>query len=155
LDNNDVLRRVRYILDLSDAKMMEAFASTGFQVTRAQISDWLKKDDDPDLKKCDDRQLAIFLNGCINLLRGKKDGEPPVPEKRLNNNIIVRKLKIALNLQDEDILRILELADFRLSRHELSAFFRKADHKHYRPCKDQVLRNFLYGLQSRYRGKPD
>jgi uncharacterized protein YehS (DUF1456 family) len=155
VDNNDVLRRVRYILDLSDAKMMETFASTGFRVTRAQISDWLKKEDDPDVKKCEDRQLAIFLNGCITMLRGKKDGEQPVPESRLNNNIIFRKLKIALNLQNEEILRILELADFRLSRHELSAFFRKPDHKHYRPCKDQVLRNFLHGLQLRYRGEPD
>ncbi len=154
MDNNDILRRIRYIFDLSDTKMMETFGSTGFHATRVQISDWLKKEDDPAFKKCDDRQLAIFLNGFITLRRGKKDGEQPLPEKRLTNNIIFRKLKIAMNMKDEDILLVLEGADFRLSKHELSAFFRKTDHKHYRECKDQVLRNFLQGLQLKYRGKP-
>ena len=57
------------------------------------------------------------------------------------------KLKIALNMKAEDVLHTLSLAGFRLGKHELSAFFRKADHKHFRQCKDQVLRNFLQGLQ--------
>ena len=61
------------------------------------------------------------------------------------------KLKIALNLKSEDVLEILQLAEFQLSKHELSAFFRKPGHKHYRDCKDQVLRNFLKGLQMKYR----
>lgn len=135
--------------------MMTVFSSTGYKVTRAQISDWLKKDDDPAFKACDDKQLAIFLNGFINDRRGKKEGEQPQPEKRLNNNIIFRKLRIALNLRDEDVLELLELANFRLSKHELSAFFRKEDHKHYMRCKDQVLRRFLQGLQIRHRGEPD
>lgn len=154
MDNNDILRRIRYIFDLSDSKMMEVFSSTDYRVTRAQISDWLKKEDDPAFKACNDTQLAIFLNGFINEKRGKKEGPQPEPEKRLTNNIIFRKLKIALNLKDDDILEILELAEFRMSKPELSAFFRKTGHKHYRACKDQVLRNFLKGLQLRHRGKP-
>ncbi|AYC06892.1 Glutamate synthase (NADPH) large chain [Vibrio cholerae] len=52
-----------------------------------------------------------------------------------------------MNLKAEDILEILQLADFRLSKHELSAFFRKPDNKHYRECKDQVLKSFLLGLE--------
>lgn len=151
MDNNDILRRVRYIFNLNDTKMMSIFASTGYKATRAQISDWLKKDDDPAFKKCNDSQLAIFLNGFINEKRGKKEGAQPEPETRLNNNLIFRKLRIALNLKDEDILHILETADFQISKHELSAFFRKVGHKHYRPCKDQILRNFLQGLQDKYR----
>lgn len=153
LDNNDILRRIRYIFDLSDTKMMAAFSATGYKVTRAQISDWLKKDDDAAFKACDDKQLAIFLNGFITMMRGQKDGEQPVPESRLNNNLVFRKLKIALNLKDDDVLHLLDRAGFRLSKHELSAFFRKPEHKHYRPCKDQVLRNFLQGLQYEYRGE--
>ncbi|KZX88680.1 hypothetical protein A3717_28330, partial [Alcanivorax sp. HI0013] len=101
--------------------------------------------------KCNDRTLAIFLNGLINALRGKKPGPQPEPESRLTNNMIFMKLKIALNLQAEDVLAILELANFRLSKHELSAFFRKPGHKHYRECKDQILRNFLTGLQIQFR----
>jgi len=149
--NNDILRRIRYIFDLDDSKMMALFGLADLEVTRAQISDWLKKEDDPAFQNCSDIQLAIFLNGFINDKRGKREGPQPEPERRLNNNIIFRKLKIALNLKDEDILEILALSDVSISKHELSAFFRKPGHKHYRECKDQILRNFLKGLQIKYR----
>ena len=131
--------------------MIAIFASAEHAVTRAEISDWLKKESDPDYQKCPDKQLAIFLNGLINEKRGRKDGPQPEPETRLTNNIIFMKLKIALNLKADDILDILLKSDFRLSKHELSAFFRRPGHKHYRECKEQILRNFLQGLQIMYR----
>jgi len=145
--NNDVLRRLRYTFDFSDSKMIKIFSLADHQVTRAQVSAWLKKDDDPDFKSCSDSELATFLNGLINDKRGKKEGAQPEPEKRLNNNIIFRKLKIALNLQSDDVLAMLALAELSISKHELSAFFRKPEHKHFRACKDQVLRRFLTGMQ--------
>jgi len=151
VNNNDILRKVRYIFDFNDSRMISIFGLADLEVTRAQISDWLKKDDDPAFQKCNDTQLAIFLNGLINHKRGKKEGEQPKPEKRLNNNIIFRKLKIALDLKAEDILEILNDTDSHISKHELSAFFRKSDHKHYRECMDQILRNFLRGIQIKYR----
>lgn len=153
--NNDILRRVRYIFDFNDNKMIALFAHTGTTVTREQVSSWLKKDDDEDYKSCNDEQMATFLNGLIIEKRGKREGEPPVAEKKLTNNIILNKLKIALSYKAEDVLRILYLAGFILGKHELSAFFRKVDHKHYRVCKDQVLRNFLQGLQMELRGNAD
>lgn len=149
--NNDILRRIRYTFDFTDSKMIALFGLADYQITRAQLSDWLKKEDDPAFKNCGDMQLAAFLNGLINDKRGKKEGMQARPEKRLNNNIIFRKMKIAFNLKDEDILNILALAELPMSKHELSAFFRKPDHKNYRSCKDQVLRNFLQGLQRKYR----
>lgn len=155
MTNNDCLRRIRYILDLSDSKMIAVFAQAEHQVSREQISAWLKKDDDPDYQECDDTMLAVFLNGLINDKRGKRDGAQPEPETRLNNNMIFMKLKIAFNLQAEEILSILALAGLPISKHELSAFFRRPDHKHYRQCKDQILRNFLQGLQRRYRGEDE
>lgn len=153
MTNNDVLRRIRYIFDFNDAKMIAIFGAADLGVTREQISDWLKKDDDPAYKECSDTELAVFLNGLINDRRGKKEGAQPEPEKRLTNNIIFRKLKIAMDYKDDDILETMLLADFRISRHELSAFFRKKDHKHYRECKDQILRSFLKGLQIKFRGE--
>ena len=153
--NNDILRRVRYIFDFGDAKMVAIFALADHKVTREQISNWLKKDDDPAFEECTDTELAIFLNGLINDKRGKKEGSPHEPEQRLTNNIIFMKLKIALNLKAEDVLAIMELAGFVMSKHELSAFFRKSDHKHYRVCQDQILRNFLQGLQIKYRGNSE
>lgn len=151
MTNNDILRRIRYTFDFNDSKMIAIFSLADHQVTLEQINDWLKKDDDPAYQKCNDTQLAIFLNGLIIDKRGKKEGPQPEPEKRLTNNIIFRKLKIALNLKAEDILEIMDLASLRISKHELSAFFRKPDHKHYRVCKDQILRNFLKGVQLKYR----
>ena len=149
--NNDILRRIRYTFDFNDSKMIELFGLANLKVSREQISDWLKKDDDPAFKTCSDTELAIFLNGLIIDRRGKKDGPQPQPEKRLTNNAIFMKLKIALDLKAEDVLDILNLSDVQISKHELSAFFRKPDHKHYRECKDQILRNFLNGLQIKYR----
>jgi uncharacterized protein YehS (DUF1456 family) len=64
----------------------------------------------------------------------------------LTNNDILKKLRIALELKDEDIIHILKLADFTVSKSELSALFRKDDHPNYVACGDQLLRNFLQGL---------
>jgi len=154
MTNNDILRRIRYIFDLNDKKMMNLSSSVDQKVTRELISNWLKKEDDPDLQNMSDIQLATFLNRFIEEKRGKNEGAARPPEKKLTNNIIFMKLKIALNLQAEDVLQILSRADFKLGKHELSAFFRKPGHKHYRECKDQVLRNFLQGLQHKYRTSP-
>ncbi|MFA5516242.1 MAG: DUF1456 family protein [Desulfuromonadales bacterium] len=151
MNNNDVLRRIRYIFDLSDSAMIAVFGLGDCEVTREQVSDWLKKEEDPAFKEIGDSLLAGFLNGLIVDKRGKKEGIQPAPEKRLNNNLIFLKLKIALNLQADDVYAIMESADFSLSKHEISAFFRKTDHKNFRICKDQVLRNFLKGLELKYR----
>ncbi len=151
MNNNDILRRIRYTFNFNDSKMMTLFSLAGYRITREQISDWLKKDDDPAFQNCSDIQLAAFLNGLIVDKRGKQEGPQAKPEKRLNNNIIFRKLKIALNLKDDDILNILESVSLPMSKHELSAFFRKPEHKNYRSCKDQILRNFLQGLQLKHR----
>ncbi len=70
----------------------------------------------------------------------------------LTNNDILKKLRVALNLRDEDIIHILTLVDFTISKSELGAFFRKEDHPNYKPCGDQVLRNFLNGLVIYKRG---
>lgn len=153
MNNNDILRRIRYTFDFNDDQMIALFGSGSMQVTRAEVSDWLKKEDDPECKELGDEQLAAFLNGFINEKRGKKEGPQPEPEKKLNNNIILRKLKIALNLKDEDMLDILELVRFRLGKAELSAFFRNPSQSQYRACKDQILRNFLHGMQLKYHGK--
>lgn len=150
MNNNDVLRRLRYTFNFNDKQMIALFASSGLQVSREQVSQWLKKDDDANFVNCMDSQLAYFLNGFINEKRGKKEGPNPVAEKRLSNNIILTKLKIALNLKAEELIELLETVDFRLNKPELSAFSRKTDHKHYRECKDQVLRNLLQAIDKKY-----
>ena len=70
----------------------------------------------------------------------------------MTNNDILKKLRVALKLRDDDIVAILMLVDFRISKSELGAFFRKEDHPKYVECGDQILRNFLNGLVIHLRG---
>ncbi len=152
MNNNDILRRIRYTFDFSDLRIIDIFELGNCAVTRTEMSDWLKKDDDPAFKPLNDVQLAMFLNGLITARRGKKDGPPVEPEKRLTNNAILWKLRIALDFKAADMIKVMQEAGFPISDHELSAFFRKPTHKHFRECKDQFLRNFLSGLQKKHRG---
>ena len=133
-------------LILMDVQLPEI---SGLEVTRR-----LKSDDDPEIQECIDRVLAQFLNGLIINNRGRREGPLPEPERRLNNNVVLAKLRIALSLRAEDLMEILALADYVISKHELSAFFRRPDNRHYRECKDQILRRFLRGVEAKYRGDP-
>jgi uncharacterized protein YehS (DUF1456 family) len=151
MTNNDVLRRIRYILDLGDDAMIAVFALAGRQVTRAEVSDWLKKEGDPAFCEHRDADLACFLDGLIVAKRGPAPGGPRPPETRTDNNVILMKLKIAFALSGDDMVEIIGSAGLRMSKHEISALLRKPGHKHYRECMDQVLRNLLKGLQLRYR----
>jgi uncharacterized protein YehS (DUF1456 family) len=131
--------------------MIAIFGLANVETDRKEISAWLKQDDDEDFEECSDSFFAAFLNGMIVALRGEKEGDTPRVETRLNNNMVFIKLKIALSLKADEILKILKSAGQEISKHELSAFFRRPDHKHYRECKDQILRNFLNGLRINYR----
>ncbi|MAD76103.1 MAG: hypothetical protein CML20_15165 [Rheinheimera sp.] len=151
MTNNDVLRRLRYAFEYNNNTMSEIMALGGQTPSREQMIGWISKDDESDFGAMADVDLARFLNGLIVHKRGRKEGPQPEPEQRMNNNIIFRKLKIALDFKDDDIMAVMALADFRLSKPELSAFFRRADPKHFRVCQDQVLRNFIKGLQLKFR----
>ena len=155
MTNNDILRRIRYVFDFSDTKMIALFKLANHEVPRADISDWLKKEDDPAFIELADKQLAIFLNGFIIDKRGKREGPVPEPENRLTNNMILRKMKIALDLKTDDILDLFVLINKKLGKHELSAFFRNPKNNSYQTCKDQYLRNFFNALQTKYKGTPD
>lgn len=97
--------------------------------------------------------LGHFLNGLIYHRRGKDENRPaPEVEDRINNNIIFKKLRVAFELKDVDLLEIYQSVDFRVSKPELSAIFRNPEHKNYRECGDQLLRYLLKGLTLRLRG---
>ena len=153
MTNNDILRRIRFTFDLKENDIIKLFALADEIVDSSSITSWLKKDDDPAYVKLKDRQFSAFLNGFITSRRGKRDGVETKNETSLNNNMIFQKLRIALHLNADDVLEVLALADFNLSKHELSAFFRKPGTKNFRECKDQVLRNFLMGLQLKVKPK--
>ncbi|MEG1681780.1 MAG: DUF1456 family protein [Stenotrophomonas sp.] len=152
--NNDVLRSIRYMLDLSDSMVVDTIhlADSNFEVDAAQVHDFLRKDDEPLFEACPDAVLARFLDGLIYHYRGRDESQPQrPPEKRITNNIVLKKLRVAFELKDMDMHAIFEAAGFPMSKPELSALFRQPDHKNYRECGDQALRNFLKGLTQRVR----
>ncbi len=152
--NNDVLRRVRYALELNDQTMIEIFALSDVAITRDDLLNLLKKDNQEGYVELDNKLMDAFLKGLITYRRGKLETQPgqsPKPELPLTNNGILKKLRIALNFREDDMLNTLKLADFEVSKGELSAFFRQKGHKNYRECGDQIIRNFLQGLTIHFR----
>lgn len=151
--NNDILRSVRYMLDLSDAHIVDIAKLADFEIDKADVAAYLKKEDEEGYLECSDETLAYFLDGLVFHKRGKDDTRPAQPiELPMTNNMALKKLRVAFELKEEDMHLVLSAAGFEVSKPELSALFRKEGHKHYRSCGDQLLRNFLKGLTLRLRG---
>ncbi|EQM68213.1 MULTISPECIES: DUF1456 family protein [Pseudomonas] len=156
MTNNDVLRSLRYLLDISDARVVEIIGLADQEVSRQEVASWLVRDDEEGYHSCSDKRLAGFLDGLVYTLRGKDESRPPLPmELPMSNNQILKKLRVAFELREDDILAILQEADLPMTRAEIGALFRKKDHKNYRACGDQILRNFLRGLTARRRPPQD
>lgn len=153
--NNDILRRLRYALNLKDKTMVEIFKIGKYNLTQDEVVNLLKKEEEESFIKCNNKCLENFLDGLIIYKRGElpadKKIEPVKITKNNINNIIFKKLRIALSLKSEDILEILKLANLEISSSELSAIFRNEGHKNYKECGDRYLRNFLKGLVIYYR----
>ena len=150
MTNNDFLRRLRYALNIKDNIMVQIFKKGNIIVTREDVIDYLKKDIDEGLKKLSNNDLISFLDGLIIQKRGKKEDGTPVPKIKVTksnlNNILLRKLRIALAFKSYDMIRIFKLGGIEISEGELSALFRREDHKNYKECGDKYVRVFLKGL---------
>ena len=149
--NNDVIRSIRYILNVSEFKLVEIVKLGGGDVTQAAMNTYLKHEDEPGFEECGQKIMSQFLNGLIYFKRGKDEGRPPLQDELPTNNVVIKKLRVAFELKDDDILEFLTNAGFAVTKTELSAFFRKEGHHNYRPVGDQFLRNFLKGLSDRVR----
>ncbi|SDI70174.1 Uncharacterized conserved protein YehS, DUF1456 family [Pseudomonas flavescens] len=150
--NNDVLRSLRYMLDVSDAQLAEIVQLGGKTVTAEEIAAVLKKDDEPGYQDCSDDLLAHALDGLVYFKRGKDDSRPAPPlELPVSNNQVLKKLRVAFELKEDDVHAIMRSVDFPVSKPEMSALFRKQGTSNYRACGDQFLRNFLKGLTQRLR----
>jgi uncharacterized protein YehS (DUF1456 family) len=153
--NNDVLRSIRYALDMGDAKVVEIVKLAGRDIAQSDLASFLKKEDEEGFVECSDEVMVSFLDGLIIHRRGKMESRPDPtkkPERHLTNNAILKKLRVAFELKEDGMHEVLELAGFNVSKPELSALFRAKGHKNYRACGDQLLRNFLRGLSMRLRG---
>ena len=165
MDNNDILIRLRYAMEIKNKDMAEIFKLGGMDVTVPEVIKILTKSDEYDAEsddqmKCNNSMLDSFLNGFIIFKRGKQDPKPnqsdkpePSIKKSANvNNLLLKKVKIALALTTEDMQDIFENAGITVTKGELGALLRKEGHKNYKECGDKYARNFLKGLAVKYRG---
>lgn len=151
---NDVLRRLRFALRINDTAAIQLFKSVGYDIDPEYLSSIMKKEEENGYLPCRDKQLAYFLDALIIQNRGKREGEIYEPLKsgvRLSNNDILRKIRIAMSYQDNDIIGLLKQVDFNISKTELSALFRRPEHRNYKECGDQLLRNLLNGMVAKLR----
>ncbi|MER2175058.1 MAG: DUF1456 family protein [Carnobacterium sp.] len=173
MNNNDRLVRLRYALDIKDTEMVEIFKLGGLELTKEDVKKMLtksKNETSDDVKKeefqkndyvkdCSNQTLESFLNGLIIFKRGRQETAENEPEKSapmlINdknvNNILLKKIKIALSLTSEDMLGVLGNAGVQISKSELSAVLRKEGHRNYKECGDRYARNFLKGLAIAWR----
>jgi uncharacterized protein YehS (DUF1456 family) len=155
MNNNDILRSIRYMLDLSDPKVVEIvkLVDPAFPLEKTDVLAFLHREEDPEYLACSDFVLAHFLDGLVIHFRGRNESLPPRPvEKRITNNLVLKKLRVAFEMKDVDLQDAFAAAGFPLSKSEMSALFRQPGHANYRACGDQLLRNFLKGLTLRVRG---
>lgn len=147
MENNAVLRSMRYALNINDSKMAKIFSATGETVDASKVSNLLKQEIDEGYIECSKELLLQFLDGFIITKRGPRDdGKPALKNVPLNNNLILKKIRIALEYKEADMISTFEKGGYPISKPELSAFFRRRDHKHYKECGDQLMRKFLKGL---------
>jgi uncharacterized protein YehS (DUF1456 family) len=151
---NDILSRIRYALNLTDARLPEVFALGGLAREIEDIRPLFLKEGEAGFIECDGAHMGAFLRGIVALKRGAREpgssGDDALP-KNPSNNDVLKALRIALKLKDQDILEILALADVQVTKPELNALFRNKDHQNFRLCGDQFLRNFLLGLSKKLR----
>ena len=154
MTNNDILRRLRYALDIKDSTMVEIFKLSEYEIDRSHLIDLLKKEEEEGYVECSDQVMELFLDGFIIHKRGQREmmsGQVIKQDSPLTNNSILKKLRIVLKFREDDMLGTLKLAGMNLSKSELSALFRKEGQRHYKECGDQILRNFIQGMTMRYR----
>ena len=173
MNNNDRLVRLRYALDIKDTDMVEIFKLGGLELTKEDVkkmltksknenSDTIKKEEfqkNDYVKDCSNQTLESFLNGLIIFKRGRQESAVNEPEKLVPmvindknvNNMLLKKIKIALSLTSEDMLGVLGNAGVQISKSELSAVLRKEGHRNYKECGDRYARNFLKGLAIAWR----
>lgn len=156
MNNNDILRQLHTALATGYPEMIEIFRLSGCTMNQSTLSLLLKKEEDDDFIPCSNPLLSFFLEGLIVHRRGRREtGEPPPkPDASLNNNAILKKLRIAFDLKEDDMLAVFKSAGVTVSKAELGALFRTKGNKHYKECSDRFLQNFLHGLAVRCKAQP-
>ena len=156
IDTNEILYRIHKALGLTREEMLEAYRLAEYPMEAAHLEALLKRRNDKAFHLCSYEELGVFLDGLILLKRGpspkKANDNDAIP---LTNNLILKKLRIALELKEPEMEIILGLADVQLTKQELKSLFRNENHKNFKPCSRELLMAFLEGLDEFYYDGPE
>lgn len=152
---NDIFRKLVQSLPLrsDQAEQVEQvqalFAASDIDLTDKDVNNLLKTDYQPGFEPMPEYILLILLNNLIDQQRGKvPDAQPHLVEKhhKISNNDVLKKLRIAFNLHEQDVRDALKLVTIELTKSDLSALFRKPGHANYKACDDSLVLDFIEGL---------
>ena len=151
MQTNDVLYKIKTALNLDDESIIEAYRLAEYKMSPEHLDHLLKRHQDEEFESCSYEELGVFLDGLILLKRGpspKKSNRDEAVE--LGNNLILKKLRIALELKEPETEIIFGLGEAQLSKQQLASLFRKEGHKNFKACSDELLMAFLDGLDEFY-----
>lgn len=146
---NDIFRKLTQALGLNTAQIQTLFALADIDLSDKDVANLLKTDYQPGFTAMPEYILIIFLNNLIEQQRGKKaDAEVEVIEKhaKISNNDVLKKLRVAFVLHEQDLRDALKLVTIELTKSDLAALFRKAGHEHYKACDDELVLDFIEGI---------
>lgn len=146
---NDIFRQLTQALPLDTATIQALFAPADIDLSDKEVANLLKTDYQPGFEPMPDYVLIIFLNNLIDHYRGKKTdavAEPINKHSKISNNDVLKKLRIAFNLHEQDLRDALKLVTIELTKSDLAALFRKAGHEHYKTCDDELVLDFIEGI---------
>ena len=149
INTNDILYRIKKSINLSMSDMQKAYELEDYKITKDRLEDILKKRQDKGFIIASYEELGVFLDGLISLKRGKTDRKSD-ENVELTNNLILKKLRVALQLKEAESEIIFGLADIELTKQQLASLFRKDGHKNFKICSDELLISFLDGLDEFY-----
>ncbi len=151
LTPNEILYRIQKALRLSMDEMLHIYELEGYKMDATHLSNLLKRRYDKAFEPCSYEELGVFLDGLITLKRGPSPKKPGDDEAvALTNNLILKKLRIALELKEAEVEIVFGLGEAELSKQQLSSLFRKESHKNFKACSDELLMAFLEGLDEFY-----
>lgn len=151
ISTNEILFRIKKALTLSTEEMIEAYKLEGYTMETSHLESLLKRRLDDGFIIASYEELGVFLDGFVALKRGPSPKKPNDDEAvELTNNLILKKLRIALELKEAETEIIFNLADVELSKQQLASLFRKEGHKNFKECSDELLMAFLDGLYEFY-----
>lgn len=146
---NDIFRKIIQALSLDTAQIQALFSPSDIDLSEKDVANLLKTDYQPGFEAMPEYILIIFLNNLIDQRRGKKvDAVAEVIEKhtKISNNDVLKKLRIALVLHEQDLRDALKLVTIELTKSDLAALFRKAGHEQYKACDDELVLDFIEGI---------